>query len=67
MEKSMAIRVLFLLLAFLVMTNLVILLLNVVFNCNFYKTHGRLIANCYGILAIIIIILYVVLSVLGIK
>lgn len=63
----MALRVLFLLLGFVIFTNLIILLLSLIFNKNLYATHGKIIANCYGVLAIIIIVLYVVLSIAGIK
>lgn len=63
----MALRVLFLLLGFVVFTNLIIMLLSVIFNKNLYKTHGKVIANSYGILAIVIVVLYVVLSIAGIK
>lgn len=63
----MALRVLFLLLGFVIFTNLIILLLSLIFNKNLYVTHGKIIANCYGVLAIVIVVLYVVLSIAGIK
>lgn len=63
----MPIRILFLLVGFLVITNLIILLLNLIFNKNLYKTHGKLIANSYGICALIIVLLYVILSLAGIE
>ena len=63
----MPIRILFLLVGFLIITNLIILLLNLIFNKNLYKTHGKLIANSYGICALIIVLLYVILSLAGIE
>ena len=62
----MPLRILFLLLAFVIFTNLVIMLLSVVLKKNLYQTHGKLIAKCYGIFALIIVILYAALSVAGI-
>lgn len=66
MEVFMPIRILFLLFAFVVFTSLVIMLLSLIFGKNLYKTHGKLIANCYGIFALVLIILYFVLSFAGI-
>ena len=63
----MPIRILFLIIGFLVITNLVILLLNLIFGKNLYKTHGKLIINSYGICALIIVLLYVILSFAGIE
>ena len=63
----MPLRILFLLLAFVIITNLVIMLLSFLFNKNLYKTHGKLIANSYGICALVIVVLYVVLSLAGIE
>jgi len=63
----MPLRILFLLLAFVIFTNLIIMLLSLIFNQNLYKTHGRLIANSYGIFALILIILYIALSFAGVK
>lgn len=66
-ENTMPIRILFLILAFVIITNLIIMLLGLIFNKNLYKTHGKAIANCYGVCALIIVILYVVLSLAGIE
>jgi hypothetical protein len=63
----MPLRVLFLLLSFVIFTNIVLMLLSAILNKNLYKTHGKLIANCYGIFILILVILYVSLSVAGIK
>ncbi len=63
----MPLRILFLLFGFLVITNLIILLLSLIFNKNLYKTHGKLIANSYLVCALIIVLLYVILSFAGIE
>ncbi len=63
----MPIRILFLILAFVIITNLIIMLLGLIFNKNLYQTHGKIIANSYGVCALIIVILYVVLSLAGIE
>lgn len=63
----MPLRILFLLLAFVIFTNLVILLLCFILKKNLYQTHGKLIANCYGIFALILVILYAGLSLAGIE
>lgn len=61
----MPLRILFILLAFLIFTNLVIMLVSLVMNTNLYKTHGKLILNCYGIFALIIIVIYFLLPTIG--
>lgn len=63
----MPLRILFLLLAFLIFSNLVIMILGYVMNKNLYKTHGKLIANCYGIFALIIVVMYFIISFLGLE
>lgn len=63
----MPLRILFLLIAFVIITNLIIMLLGFIFGKNLYKTHGKLIANSYGVCALIIVVLYVVLSLAGIE
>lgn len=63
----MPLRILFLLLAFVIFTNLIIMLLSLLLGKNLYQTHGKLIANCYGIFALIIIVLYFALSIAGIE
>lgn len=62
----MPLRILFLLLAFVIFTNIVIMLLSIILKKNLYQTHGKLIANSYGIFALIIVILYAALSLAGI-
>lgn len=63
----MPLRILFLLLSFVIFTNLVIMLLSLILKRNLYQTHGKLIVNCYGIFALIILVLYVALSLAGIE
>ena len=63
----MPIRILFLLLAFVIFTNLVLMLLSTILNQNLYKTHGKLILNCYGIFALILVVVYFALSIAGIE
>lgn len=63
----MPIRILFLLIGFVIITNLIIMLMSLIFNQNLYKTHGKLIRNCYVICALIIVILYIILSLAGIE
>ena len=63
----MPLRILFLLLAFVIFTNLVIMLLSLIFKRNLYQTHRKLIVNCYGVLALIIVLIYAGLSLAGIK
>ena len=63
----MPLRILFLLLGFVIFTNLVLMLLSLILNKNLYKIHGKLIANCYGIFALILVVLYFALSIAGIE
>ena len=63
----MPLRILFLLLGFVIFTNLILMLLSLILNKNLYKIHGKLIANCYGIFALILVVLYFVLSIAGIE
>ena len=63
----MPLRILFLLLAFIIFTNLVIMLLGLILNKNLYKLYGKLIATSYGILALILVVVYFVISFLGLE
>lgn len=63
----MPLRILFLLLGFVIFTNLILMLLSLILNKNLYKIHGKLIANCYGIFALILVVLYFALSIAGIE
>lgn len=62
----MPLRITLLILAFLLFTNLLIVLASVIANKNLYKTHGKLILNAYGILAFVLIVVYFTLSFIGI-
>ena len=59
----MPLRILFIIFAFLLFTNLIILILSFILNQNLYKTKGKLILNCYAVLAIIVLIIYFILPV----
>ncbi len=61
----MAIRVLLLLLSIFICTNLVIIIVSFLFNVNLYKKHGKAIMNAFGILILLIVIVYVVVSIVG--
>lgn len=61
----MAIRVLFLLLSLVIITNIVIIVCSYLFNVNLYQKHGKAILGGFGILAIFIVAVYVVLAILG--
>lgn len=63
----MPLRILFLLLAFVIFTNLVIMLLSLILGKNLYVTHGKLISRCYLVFALVIVVLYATLSILGIE
>lgn len=61
----MAIRVLFLLLSLVIIANIIIIICSYIFNVNLYQKHGKAILNGFGILAIFIVAVYVVLALLG--
>ena len=61
----MAIRVLFLLLSLVIIANIVIIVCSYLFNVNLYQKHGKAILGGFGILAIFIVAVYVVLAILG--
>ncbi len=61
----MAIRVLFLLLSLVIITNIIIIVCSFIFNVNLYEKHGKAILNGFGILAIFIVLVYVTLALLG--
>ncbi len=61
----MAIRVLLLLLALVIITNIIIIICSYLFNVNLYEKHRKAILSGYGILAILIVAVYVVLAILG--
>lgn len=61
----MAIRVLLLLIALVIVTNIIIIICSYLFNVNLYQKHGKAILNGFGILAIFIVAVYIVLAILG--
>lgn len=61
----MAIRVLFLLLSLVIITNIVIIVCSYIFNVNLYEKHGKAILGGFGILAVLIVVVYVILAILG--
>ena len=61
----MALRVLLILLSLTILANIVILAVSFIFNVNLYKKHGKAILNGFGILALVIVITYTILAVLG--
>lgn len=61
----MAIRVLLLLLALVIVTNIIIIVCSYLFNVNLYQKHGKTILSGFGILAIFIVVIYIVLAILG--
>lgn len=61
----MAIRVLLLLLALVIITNIIIIICSYLFNVNLYEKHGKVILGGFGILAIFIVAVYVMLAIMG--
>lgn len=61
----MAIRILFFLLAFVIITNLIISLVGLIFNVNMYKVYGKQILMGYAGFALLIIITFIVMAILG--
>lgn len=61
----MAIRVLFLLLSLVIVTNIVIIVCSYIFNVNLYEKHGKAILTGFGLVALLIVLTYVVLAVIG--
>ena len=61
----MVIKILLLLLSFLVVTNIVLVLISVIFNVNLYKKYGRIIVLFYGALILFLAAVYLIFSTLG--
>ena len=61
----MAIRVLFILLSLVIISNLIIIICSYIFGENIYQKHGKSILKGFGILAIFIVAVYIVLAILG--
>jgi len=62
----MPLRILFIVLAFLLFANIVIMILSVLTNQNLYKTKKKLIINVISILAIIMALIYIILPMINI-
>jgi len=61
----MAVRILIFLLAFVVITNLIISLVGLIFGVNLYKTYGKAILIGYAGFALVVMITFIVMAVLG--
>lgn len=61
----MAVRILIFLLAFVVITNLVISLVGLIFGVNMYQRFGKAILIGYAGFGLIVIITFIVMAVLG--
>ena len=61
----MVVRVLMLLLSFLVVTNLVLVLVGILFKVNMYKKYGRAIVIFYTGVFLFIVALYIIFAMLG--
>ena len=61
----MAVRVLLLLLAMVIASNLIIMLVSFLCGVNLYEKHGKIIRNCYLGFVLLIVIIYIVLAILG--
>ncbi len=61
----MALRVLLLLLAIIVIINLVMVIVGYICNVNVYEKYGKQIASGFGILILLIVVCYIVMSILG--
>lgn len=61
----MAIRILFLILGFVIVINLVLTSVGLIMNVNLYQKYGKQILNFFAIFVIFIIALYVIFSILG--
>ena len=63
----MALRILFLLLGFVIIVNLVLTSVGLIMNVNLYKKYGKQILNFFAIFVIFVIAVYVILSLLGLN
>lgn len=61
----MAIRVLLLLLSVIISVNLVIIIVSYLCNVNMYQKYGRAILNGFGVLILLVVVVYLILSILG--
>ena len=63
----MALRVLLLLLAIIVIINLVMVIVGYVCNVNMYEKYGKQIASALGVLILLIVAGYIVMSILSLE
>lgn len=63
--EFMVIRVLMLLLSFLIVTNLVLVLVGILFKVSLYKKYGRAITMFYCGVLLFIVAIYIVFAMLG--
>ena len=61
----MAIRILLLLISTVIVINLVMIIVSYITNVNVYEKYGKQIASAFGLLILLIVVVYVVMSVLG--
>ena len=61
----MIIRVLMLLLSFLIVTNLIFILIGIIFKTNIYQKYGRAIIIFYSGFFLFIVAVYIVFAMLG--
>ena len=61
----MVIRVLMLLLSFIIVTNLVLVLVGIIFKTNLYKKYSRAIIIFYSMFLLFVVAIYVVFAMLG--
>ena len=63
----MALRILFLILGFILVVNIVLTSVGLVMNVNLYKKYGKEILNFFAIFTIFIIAIYIVFGILGLS
>ena len=63
----MALRILFLILGFVIVINLVLTCVGLVMNVNLYQKFGKQILNFFAIFVIFIISVYIIFSLLGLS
>ena len=66
-EDSMAIRILLFLLAFVVITNLIISLVGLIFRVNLYQHYGKQILIGYAGFGLIVAITFIVMAIIGLQ
>jgi len=61
----MAIRILLLLISAIITVNLVIIIVGYICNVNVYEKYGKQILSGFGILILLIVVIYITMSILG--